>query len=64
METRGRAAREACELELGAVTIPQGPTLASRPLCDLASQKDSDCDVGGGWPSPAPAVNRGRKGSP
>ena len=30
----------------------------------LASWQDSDCDVGGGWPSPAPAVNRGRRGSP
>ena len=64
METGGRAAREASELELGPVTIPHGPLLASRPLCDLASLQDSDCDVGGGWPSPAPAVNRGRRGSP
>lgn len=41
----------------------KGPRWPRAP-CDFASLQDVDCDIGGGWPSPALAINRGRKHSP
>lgn len=61
--SQGRAAREASELQLGPATVLQGPRWPRAP-CDFASLQDVDCDIGGGWPSPALAINRGRKHSP